>query len=519
MYVEFDGTRKTLGDVDIVYHDDCYHLFHLVLPNHDYIAHAVSRDGLHWVRVENAIFIGHPGSWDDSMLWTMHVTPDPYQPKGWRMFYTGISRRDHGLIQRIGLAVSDDLYHWRKQPVAWRHNENNRGDANPESSLISAPLDPASCYPLASSSEHYEADICEGRQWVSWRDPFYFREDSRGWLLCSGRVNDGPIVRRGCVAAMEEVEENRFVHRPPLYHPGLYDDIEVPNLLKIDQEYYLIGSIREDAKIRYWHTRRMGASWKSYHDNVLLGEGNYAGRICADPGGWLLWSFFTHDRMRRDVANMLPPPKRLVRTPSGLLRVQSFEKILDAVIERLDTRGLRPLNRTGPEDHCHASGDGCARLSGRSGFQPFLFDGELDSFRLQVSMRLCGSGKCGIVFRIDRDTHDGFYLSLDLMKGVAQMRDWGTNCAATGEQMMRFESLQSGFWQSERRGMASIQLIAFGRYLELSVDDRVVLCLVSDAYQSGAVGFYVESAELELRDICLQRLKSPAQSDENLAVG
>jgi beta-fructofuranosidase len=519
MYVEFDGNRKTIGDVDIVYHDGCYHLFHLVLPNHDYIAHAVSRDGLHWIRVENAIFIGHPGSWDDSMLWTMHISPDPHRPNGWRMFYTGISRCDRGLKQRIGLATSDDLYRWQKHPVSWRHNENSRSTGNYNSSLISALLDPSSCYPLAPTPKYYEAGICEGRQWVSWRDPFYFRDNGQGWLLCSGRVNEGPVVRRGCVAAMEEVEENRFVNRPPLYHPGLYDDIEVPNLLKIDQEYYLIGSIREDAKIRYWHTQSIGAPWKSYHDNVLLGEGNYAGRVCADPGGWLIWSFFTRDRALRDVANMLPPPKRLARMPSGLLRAQSFEKILDSVIESMDTTTMRPLNRSWSEDHYHAAGASHTKLSGCSGFQAFLFDSELASFRMQASMKLCGSGKCGIVFRMDRQTHDGYYLSLDLMKGIAQMRDWGTNSAATGDQMMRFESLQSGFWRSQEQGMASIQLIAFGSYLELSIDERVVLCLVNDRYESGAVGFYVESAELELRDICLQRLTPPSQSDEHLAVG
>jgi len=41
------ATRKVIGDVDIVYHDELYHLFHLVLPNHDFIAHAgISRDVL-----------------------------------------------------------------------------------------------------------------------------------------------------------------------------------------------------------------------------------------------------------------------------------------------------------------------------------------------------------------------------------------------------------------------------------------------------------------------------------------
>ena len=82
MYSDTDSSRRTMGDVDVIFVDGWYHLFHLVLPNHDYIAHAVSRDALNWERVQNALFIGHPGNWDDSMLWTMHVSLNPFWEGG-----------------------------------------------------------------------------------------------------------------------------------------------------------------------------------------------------------------------------------------------------------------------------------------------------------------------------------------------------------------------------------------------------------------------------------------------------
>jgi len=129
MFFETEESRKAIGDVDVVYHDGLYHLFHLVLPNHDFIAHAVSTDGMNWRRVSNALFIGDPGSWDDLMLWTMHVSPDPHHPGRWRMFYTGLSRRERGRLQRIGMAISDDLYHWQRGPVNWR---DRRGPNDPE---------------------------------------------------------------------------------------------------------------------------------------------------------------------------------------------------------------------------------------------------------------------------------------------------------------------------------------------------------------------------------------------------
>ncbi len=130
------------------------------------------------------------------------------------------------------------------------------------------------------------------------RDPFYFRDGRRGWLLSAARVNSGPLVRRGCVGLHEEVGPNQFEARAPLYHPHLYDDIEVPSLMKLQGHYYLLGSIREDAKVRYWHADTFDGRWASHSDNVLLARGNYAGRVCIDAQGALLWNFYSLDTHR-----------------------------------------------------------------------------------------------------------------------------------------------------------------------------------------------------------------------------
>ena len=227
MYTGRGFNRSELGDVDILFHDDLYHLFHLVLPNHDYIAHAVSNDGLLWRRVRNALFIGEPGDWDDDMLWTMHVSPDPVGPASWRMFYTGLSRREEGRIQRIGLARSPDLYHWEKA------------------------LGPH--YPLAISGDDYESNVDQGRHWVSCRDPYFYSEEGEHYLLVNGRIPTGPVSRRGCVAVAREKSSDCFHWEAPLFFPGIYDDIEVPVLFRIEDVYYLFGNIREDIKVHYWH--------------------------------------------------------------------------------------------------------------------------------------------------------------------------------------------------------------------------------------------------------------------------
>ncbi|MAS94776.1 MAG: glycosyl hydrolase [Verrucomicrobiales bacterium] len=527
MYTETDGSRKAIGDVDVLYHNGLYHLFHLVLPNHDFIAHAVSTDGIHWRRVRNALFIGDPGSWDDLMLWTMHVSPDPHKPGSWRMFYTGLTRRDRGLYQRIGLALSDDLYHWEKYPVHWK---DERGPNDPElvrqareesrrteATAIAAMIDEDSCFPLSPSPDFYEADLEEGRHWISFRDPYFFSGKDGNWMLAAARVKNGPTVRRGCVALLKEVKPYCFEFRPTMHHPGLYDDIEVPNLVSIDGHRYLIGSMREDAKIRYWYGDEMDAEWRSYHDNVLMAAGNYAGRICHDENGWLLWGFFAMNRHDRTADNIMPPPKRLVRSPSGLLRLKTFEQFENWKAEKVDTLCVKSL-KNHEHDHCRTE-EARWEVSSASAFQAFVFDQELENFWLKCRLKLQGKGKCGLVLRIDPETHDGYYLSLDLLKGVAQIRAWGTAPDEDGERMMSFETLQSSYWFVDTPGEAEISLLTFGSYIELSINGYVSLSLADRHFEKGLVGVYLETATLLVEDLELHRMKNPDQIDDHLVGG
>ncbi|MCA9109213.1 MAG: glycosyl hydrolase [Planctomycetaceae bacterium] len=528
MYTETEGSRKSIGDVDIFYHDGLYHLFHLVLPNHDFIAHAVSTDAINWRRVNNALFIGDPGSWDDLMLWTMAVSPDPHHPGQWRMFYTGLSRREQGKIQRIGMAVSDDLFHWRKTSVNWT---DERGPNDPPAVLRARGIareQPTSCrhamfdaeshFPLEAPPEFYESSLDEGRHWVSFRDPCYYREGDRGWLIMAARVKDGPVVRRGCVGVMEETAPGRFAPLPALHHPGLYDDIEVPNLLCIENEYYLIGSLREDAKIRYWHTNQIGKPWRSYYDNVLLAQGNYAARVCRDDQGWLLWNFYSFNGADRTSSNLMPPPKRLRRTKEGMLRATTFEGFNNWLGERVETSCVHPLRHGLGEQSCSVDGNDL-ELVCEAGFQAYLFDGSIDSAVFKANIDLCGLGKCGIVFRVDPDTQDGYYLSLDLLKGLAQLRAWRTGQQGSGEDMMEFRTLQSGNWRTTTPGKAEICLLAFGHYLEFSVDGRIVLTLADTTFFRGHFGVYLESARMRLNDVELRRMHGPEQSAHHLVTG
>ncbi|MEM1107796.1 MAG: glycosyl hydrolase [Planctomycetota bacterium] len=492
MYASHGFLRSDIGDVDVLYHDGVYHLFHLVLPNHDFIAHAVSDDGLNWRRVKNALYVGEPGAWDDDMLWTMHVTADPDVPGRWRMFYTGLSRREYGRVQRVGLATSTDLLHWTRV----------EGDG----------------YPLEVTGNEYESGLDEGRKWVSFRDPFFYHDpvSGRRMLLAATRVKTGPLVRRGCVGVVEETAAGNFEFRPPLHQPRLYDDVEVPNLFRIDGRYYLLGSIREDTKVHYWYADELDGPYLNFFDNVVLPRGNYAARICHQDDQILLFNFFAKQEVHHGQQiskKLLPPPKQVVTDGKGRLRLKSFDgfdQLVNAegdipAADQLDRLFDNPLaTADGPADHLHL---GCP-----SGYEAFLLPTDFESFRLRTTIRQNGSGKCGMVLRVN-DQGDGYYLSLDLFKGVVQMRAWGVNGPAESEHAFTYQQLQASYFVSRDEGPWDLEVLAHGMYLEVSINGYITLSLVDDAYCEGRIGFYTESADIELRGTTVQRLTPPKQEE------
>jgi beta-fructofuranosidase len=489
MYAGVGFRSSEIGDVDVVRHDGLFHLFHLVLPNHDYIAHAVSEDGLVWRRVPNALFIADPGGWDDDMLWTMHVTPNPHGPQRWRMFYTGLAMREQGRVQRVGAAVSDDLFTWERV-------DNG--------------------YPLEIDPEIYEASLEDGRNWVSFRDPFFFEHDGEGYLLAAGRVDHGPSIRRGCVALAHETTPNRFEFMDPLYHPGRYDDVEVPGVFELDGCYYLIGSIREDIKVHYWYADDFGGPYRNLSDNVLLPQGNYAARVSKDPhtGVALVWNFFYTERTD-GTERLLPPPKELYASDRGSLHLRSFRGFDERVTRTVSAAELTPLEpllrfaETSPEDRQ------LSRLTSDSGFEAFLVPGSWRDYRLSGSIHSEADGKFGFVMHL-QEGGDGYYISLDPTKGVTQIRYWAANDEGGIDQGFHYDQLQASH-QVPRAGPIPFSLISYGTYIELSLYGGITLTLSDDRLVSGRVGFYLESTRLRVSDLLLEVME-PATADSYLAL-
>ena len=167
------------------------------------IGHAVSADLRSWRLVADAVVPADAPGWDDLATWTGCTVRGP--DGRWYLFYTGVGRAEDGLVQRIGLAVSDDLMTWH------RHGTEPIVQADP------------TWYELLDKELWYEQ---------AWRDPWVFPDpDGEGWhMLITARANTGPANTRGVVGHATSTDLVTWTVAPPLSTPAGFGHLEVPQV-------------------------------------------------------------------------------------------------------------------------------------------------------------------------------------------------------------------------------------------------------------------------------------------------
>lgn len=466
-----------IGDITVIIHKGTYHLFHLIIPNHDYIAHAVSDDGMSWKRVKNALFVGHPGEWDDDMLWTMHVCE---KEDGFEMYYTGLHRKDRGVVSRIGYAVSKDLMDWEKRP--------------------------GKVYPIEPKGIFYETASANPRTWLSFRDPFRFDYKGNTYLLLGARTIKGPISRRGCVGIVRvTADESELM--PPLFYPRMYDDVECPCVFELKGKYYLVGSIREDIKVRYWVSDDFFGNYISFPSDVILPAGNYAARIIQDGEHLLIYNFFFANG-RVDALRVLPPPKQLEASEDGRLLLRSYyrwDQIIQYSLSQKEFDQVHPLLAN--ETAFSNIGDHEWRMGSESGYELFSFTRPSSSFIWDGILSGDIKGKFGLLTDLDAEGN-GYYISFNLVNGQVLIRAWGFNPLNTRQNFI-FSDIQKGFFAPSGADTIRFRLIRYGRYFEVSVDGIVMLTLIDYMFSGNHLGLYASSATVSLRESAIHVLPDP----------
>lgn len=176
------------------------------------IGHAVSDDWRTWRVLPDALAPRAEPGWDDGTTWTGSVIQGP--SGRFHLFYTGATRANNCLIQRIGRTDSDDLVTWR------RHGTE----------------------PLVEADPRWYEKL--GGPWFdeAWRDPWVFPDpDGAGWhMLITARAHHGDPLSRGVVGHAWSPDLDRWEVRPPLSEPGKFGQLEVLQYLELDGRSHLL---------------------------------------------------------------------------------------------------------------------------------------------------------------------------------------------------------------------------------------------------------------------------------------
>lgn len=274
----FNPAQTWVWDFWIADDGATYHLYYLNAPrslgNPDFrhrnasIGHAISTDLKVWVDQGNVLTAGADGAHDATATWTGCVVRG--DDGLWRMFYTGSRFLDESgpaNIETVGLAVSDDLHTWRKQP---------------------GPV-------LSADARWYETLGSSTWPEEAWRDPWVYRQDDGWHMLLTARARSGDALDRGVVGHAVSPDLDHWSATPPLSQPETgFAHIEVMQIVEVGTTRHLLFSC-DSSKLAGRRAGKMGGIWSmplSRLDamdpgtaRLLLPEAHYAGRVVVDRDG------------------------------------------------------------------------------------------------------------------------------------------------------------------------------------------------------------------------------------------
>ncbi|WP_198554434.1 MULTISPECIES: hypothetical protein [Nocardioides] len=282
--------------------ESTYHLFFLKASRalHDpdrrhlraTIGHAISEDLRSWTEVADALVPSDAPAADDLAVWTGSVIRD--DQGGWWMFYTGVARREHGLVQKILAATSTDLMTWHKRP-----------------GLV-----------LEADARWYEKLDDDGWHEEAFRDPWVARTSTDGpWqMLITARDKDGAPDNRGVVGVATSSDLRSWQQQAPLTLPGAgFGHLEVLQAEVVNGRAVLIFSCPTAALSGERRARgQRGGIWYALTDgkqafNIdearrLTNETVYSGRLIQDPTtAWSLLAFRNLDESGAFVGELADP--------------------------------------------------------------------------------------------------------------------------------------------------------------------------------------------------------------------
>jgi beta-fructofuranosidase len=292
VHVFYLQAPRSLGDPDLRHH-------------HASVGHAVTRDLRRWRVLPDALGPGPPGGFDDLATWTGSILR---RDGSWLMAYTGVSRAEHGRVQRVGLATSDDLTTWTRRGLA-----------------------------LAADPRWYDDGPAPTGD-VHWRDPWLALDEDgrRVHVLVTARARTGPADARGVIGHAWSDDLRTWEAGPPLSEPGEFAQLEVPQLVHVGGAWRILfcatpgdhGAARRgragvvaECGTHYLTAPERFGSYALSTDAFLAGDpvGHwYAGRLVRHGGAWHFFAWRLRDEHGAFVGELSDPMPVSVGTDGSL---------------------------------------------------------------------------------------------------------------------------------------------------------------------------------------------------------
>lgn len=175
--------------------------------------HATSRDLVNWTHLGTSFAPAKGPAWDDFTTWTGSVVRD--DAGLWHLFYTGTSRAEDGLKQRIGHATGTDLHHWDR-------------------------VEDGLALDIDARYEEFTPAHWPDR---AMRDPWVMRDPAGdGWLMYfTARIPDVTEPNAGGVIGFATSPDLKvWTLQDPVYAGGLFGQMEVPQVFSAGGRWYCL---------------------------------------------------------------------------------------------------------------------------------------------------------------------------------------------------------------------------------------------------------------------------------------
>jgi len=425
------------------------------------------------------------GALDDMQHWTGDVVE--HDGKVY-LFYTARSSREDGLVQRIMTAQSSDFVHWTRSTVPVMV-------ADPRWYLTEA--------------------IPERANTVSWRDPkIVWDADRRMWhAFLAADEAVGRFASRACIAHAISADLVHWEIQPPVFAPRRYACLEVPDVFRIGDLWYLTaltGSIYGNSRdairdprvtngVVYAVSDRIDGPFSEPHENVLFGSQDVDAASCRSVlvDGLRYAYYLQFERLNAIDAGpltlgVLAAPKTVGVDGSGRLRLEPSDAA-QSIFDRRVPVGLA--------DIAHSSlsiGSGEWRVNGdaleaadKSGWSARCAPSDLSSLDVSVSITLRDSGRAGLILRAEPnamhpapgpdeaalavliDTRDG---SVELLT----LRQFRVLCGRT------IPLVVDRTYQ--------LRVMMFGEFMDVFLDGALMFSTTRYQPRTGMLGLFVENA-------------------------